>query len=406
MTNQKFENGAFMFTRARGLQPRNPDELLPLAAQHNLPPDIIPNYAGDRATVGRAISQTSSGLHREGFLLRPVKRSSAEVIYGIIRENKEESSQKLKHEHEATVSWSVEPDSSVVQGDHSIARRVAEAYRRLQGKIVAEDWSASITTYLEQHDAARVRGDGRVYWVPPQRIDAIRNLGSFLQQVGIGLILCELEPEVQGVVQDVASESIEDQLTKLQEEADSFDGTQRPSTYVRRLDEYQRLKQRAVLYRDALGVGVDKASQVLQGLEEKVGQLLDIRKQTVIPRGKSEKGEPHTPEAKVDRATDPSPEPSPVPSLQFAGTTFNPTTSNEPDILLFTSGDEYALASIASLENLGLTGKWQNAGSLQVSIQNSGPPGAEVSIRVRCPSPDSFLTSASSLASLGISITN
>ena len=382
MTSHKFANGAFVFTRARGLQPRNPDELLPLAAQHNLPHDIIPKYVGDRATVGRAITQTSSGLHREGFLLRPVKRSSGEVVYGIIRENRDDDSQKLKHKHEATVSWSVEPDSSVVQGEHQVAKRVAEAYQQLRGKIVAEDWSASITTYLEQHDAARVRGDGRVYWIPPQRIDAIRNLGSFLQQVGIDLILCELEPEVQGVVQDVASESIEEQLDKLQQEADSFDGKQRPSTYVRRLEEYQRLKQRAGLYRDALGVGVDKASQVLQGLEEKVGQMLELRKQTVIPRGKSQE------EPRPQVAEEPATNPSSVPSLQFAGSTFIPATTDEPDTLLFTSGDEFARASVASLENLGLTGKWQPAGSLQVSIQNSGPPGAEVSIRVRCPSPE------------------
>ena len=76
MTNTKFSTGAFVFTRARGLQPRDPTELRPLAAQHNLPEDIIPSYAGDRATIGRAITQTSSGLHKEGYLLRPVRATT------------------------------------------------------------------------------------------------------------------------------------------------------------------------------------------------------------------------------------------------------------------------------------------------------------------------------------------
>ena len=68
MTSSKFSTGAFVFTRARGLAPRDPDDLQPLASQHGLPGDIIPNYAGDRAAVGRAIAQTYSGLHRKGFL--------------------------------------------------------------------------------------------------------------------------------------------------------------------------------------------------------------------------------------------------------------------------------------------------------------------------------------------------
>jgi hypothetical protein len=44
MTTNKFSTGAFVFTRARGLQPRDPDDLQPLAAQHGLPGDIIPTY--------------------------------------------------------------------------------------------------------------------------------------------------------------------------------------------------------------------------------------------------------------------------------------------------------------------------------------------------------------------------
>jgi len=405
MTNHRFATGAFVFTRARGILPRHPDELAQLASNYNIDSEVIPSYPGDRIAISRGVTQTSKGLHREGFLLRPIKRSSSEVIFGIVREEKDEKGRRLSLDHEATVTWRAEPDPSNVEGEHPVARRVADKYQELRGKVIAEDWSASITSYLEQHDAARVRGDGRVFWVPPQRINEIRNLGTFLQQVGVDLVMCELEPEVTRMVQDVASESIEEQLEKLSVEAESFDGTQRPSTYVRRLEEYQRLKNRATLYRDALGVGVEKAEQILEGLERQVTDMLELRKQTVI-RKKSDREKPLPREAEEAPATDTSPTPSTVPSLQFAGSTFIPATSDEPDTLLFTSGEEFARASVASLESLGLTGKWQPAGSLQVSIQNSGPPGAEVSIRVRCPSPGALMNAASSLANLGICISN
>jgi len=403
MTNTKFTTGAFVFTRARGLQPRDPVDLHPLATQHGLPGDIIPAYAGDRAAIGRAIAQTSSGLHREGFLLRPIRRTSSEVIYGIVREQKDESGRTLDHQQEGTVSWAAEPDTSLVQATHPIAHRVADIYAHLRGKIVAEDWSSTITSFLEQHDAARIRGDGRVYWVPPQRVDAVKQLGAFLAEVGIDLILCELEPEVCGVVEQVASESIEDQLERLQAEVTAFDGTQKPSTYQRRLDEYQRLRQRATLYKDALVVGMERAGMVLDELEHKVQAMLDIRRQSTIHKDGTISG----PAAMASSAHSPSstPEPNDQPtSLRFAGASFTPADSENPAVLTFVSDDETAKATAQALESMGIAGSWQQAGPVQVNIKNSGPPGAAVSIRLRLPDDLSLDASSSHLAGLGIEL--
>ena len=401
MTKTKFSTGAFVFTRARGLQPRDPDDLQPLAAQHGLPGDIIPTYAGDRAAIGRVMAQTSSGLHKEGFLLRPIHRTSSEVVYGIVREQRDED--RLDHEHRATVSWAAEPDASV-QGDHPIARRVADNYASLRGKIVAEDWSSTITAFLEQQDAARIRGDGRVYWVPPQRVDAVRQLGAFLAEVGIDLILCELEPETRTIVQDVASESIEDQLDKLQAEVVNFDGTQKPSTYVRRLDEFQRLRHRATLYRDALGVGVERAEQVLGELEQKVQTMLDIRRQTVIHKDGTISGPSSKP--KNDKPANPKEQTTTLSALtlRFAGATFTPADSDDPAILSFVSDDETARTTAQALESMGIADSWQKAGPVQVNIKNSGPPGAAVSIRLRLPDDLTLDASASHLAGLGIEL--
>ncbi len=403
MTTSKFSTGAFIFTRARGLQPRDPDDLQPLASQHNLPNDIIPTYAGDRAAIGRAIAQTSSGLHREGFLLRPIRRSSSEVTYGIVREQRDEAGRTLDHQQEGTVSWAVEPDSSIVQGSHPIARRVADTYNNLRGKITSEDWSGTITSFLDNHDAARIRGDGRVYWVPPQRVEAVKQLGAFLAEVGIDLILCELEPETRAVVQAVASESIEDQLDKLQAEVINFNGTQKPSTYVRRLDEYQRLRQRATLYKDALGVGVDRARLVLDELEQKVQAMLDIRRLSTVHKDGTISG----PASMSTSAPTPSPAPEPKEkptTLRFAGASFTPADSDNPAVLTFVSDDETAKTTAQALESMGIAGSWQQAGPAQVNIKNSGPPGAAVSIRLRLPDDLSLDASSSHLAGLGIEL--
>lgn len=402
MPRNMFRTGAFVFTRARGIEPRDPEDIPPIAARHGIDPTFIPTCAGDRATVSRAISQASAGLHREGFLLRPITRTSNDVVYGIVREDRDEAEQRLNHDFEGLVSWSAEPEPDLVHGEHFIARRVADAYHELKGKIVADDWSSVITSYLEKHHAARIRGDGRVYWIPPQRLPAVRKLGTFLAEVGIDLVLCEIEAESRTVVEQVAQNSLEDQLDRLQQEAAAFDGTQKPSTYARRLDEYQHLRERATLYREALGVGVDKAEKVLAELELKIQSMLDIRRQTVVHRdgtvsGSSGNSSRPNPDGLAKAA-------SSVPTLSFAGATFTHAESEDPSVLLFVSDDNYARSSAEALETMGLAGKWQQAGTCRVSIQNSGPPGAAVSIRLRLPEGQPLSSTARSLAVLGIEI--
>jgi hypothetical protein len=403
MTSTKFATGAFAFTRARGLQPRHPHDLQPLAAQHGIDPAFVPVYAGDRVAVTRAIQQVSAGLHREHLLLRPIKRNATEVVYGIVHERRAEKDQRLEHDFEATVSWSAEPDPAVVVGDHPVAQRVAEAYKDLRGKVVADDWSKSITAYLEAHDAARVRSDGRIYWVPPQRVDDVRQFGAFLGEVVIDLILAEIEAESRTVVEQLAAESLDEQLVHLEQEVAEFDVKTKPSTLSRRLDVCNQLRSRATLYRDALGLGVEKSEAMLQSLEQKVQAMLDIRQSTVVHRDGTTSPAGATLNSSVTSPPAAFNTPAPT-SLRFAGATFVAAPSNDRDIHLFVSDDEAAKASAKVLDGMGLANTWQRAGACEVNLRNSGPVGAAISIRIKVPEAQPIAAAAKSLAGIGIEL--
>ncbi|HUT77953.1 MAG TPA: hypothetical protein VM285_09720, partial [Polyangia bacterium] len=128
MTNQKkFASGAFVFTRARGLVPRFPEDIVPVALKHGFDASIVPPYAGDRAAVGRAIARTDTKVAGTQYLLRPIKRTGSEVIYGIVREDNN-GDDHLDLDHEATVTWRAEPNPDVIFGNHTIANRVRIHY--------------------------------------------------------------------------------------------------------------------------------------------------------------------------------------------------------------------------------------------------------------------------------------
>ncbi len=391
----KFSTGAFAFTITPGLRPQNPESLVAIAERHGYPTSIIPEYAGDRAAVGRAIQKTSAGLYKEGFLLRPIKRNAEEVVYGIVSETKDEQSEKVDHEHLATVTWKSEPDAGAIQGDHPIAQRIAGTYQNLRGMIVSEDWSSTIVQFLETNHAAKVREDGRVYFVPPQKLETVKKFSEFLAEVGIDLVLAEIEPEVATVVKGVANDSIAEQLERLQAEVEQFDGKQKPSTYARRLEEYKRLRERATLYQEALGVGVGKTRSVLAELEQKVQAMFELRKNTTISRNGTvvSKEKTSAPKRKAELTST---------GLVFGGAKFKPAESGRGGDVLYTSSSKTAQNVIATLEKVGVAGKWQTAGKAEVMIGNSGPEGAETSIRIRVPENTAVESFSKQLATLGI----
>ena len=176
MSSKQYASGAFVFTRPRGLRPTPPDQVLALADKHGLDHAIIPTYAGDRAAIGRAIQHTSAGLIRESILLRPIKRTSAEVVYGIIRESRNEVLDTVSHRQEGTLQWRRSPNPELIVSDHPVVNRVLAVYLAVRGMIVTEDWSPAISRFLEDQHGTAIRKDGRVYWLPPQSLPAVRQL--------------------------------------------------------------------------------------------------------------------------------------------------------------------------------------------------------------------------------------
>jgi len=263
-SNGKWSNGAFVFFRASGLKPQDPEQAKQLALEYNVGEDVVPEYAGDRATVARAINSCTSGLSRKGWLVRPItKKNHSLVRYGIVREEKKE--ERLDHDFEALLEWSEEEQPEHVRGNHQVASLIDSQYQQLRGKIVPADWTATITNYLlNKCYCSAVRDDGRVYWCPPQHLSELKSLRDYLDKVGISLVLCEIEAEAREVVKEAASESLHDAVQDLVDEVDTFDGSQKPSTYAKRMDAAVELEHRATLYKEALGIAVDQLTDVIE----------------------------------------------------------------------------------------------------------------------------------------------
>ncbi len=273
-----------------------PSEIEAVAQQHGIRESMAPAYAGDRQTVARAIAKVSSEVARSGWMLDSIRASKSEVVYAIVQKSKDAAHEHIDYAQCAKVRWCAEVDAGAhIQGAHAIAGKVEEAYQELRGKVVAGDWTESLTSYLVGDCYAQaIREDGRVYWVAPAHLETVRRVQPFLGAVGISLVICEVETESTAVVQAAAQEGLADQLATLQAEVEAFDGTQKPSTYRLRVEALQTLRKRATVYAGTLGIAVDQVQAVIDQLEAKAQEMLTLRERTVVHRdGSSERNSPN-----------------------------------------------------------------------------------------------------------------
>lgn len=276
----KFHNGCFVFFRSNSSYvPMLPSEIEKRATLAGIAKEFHASYSGDRAIVGRAISSAQSIASKQHCLLRPIIQTKTNVVYGVVRESKDEVHEHLDHEQEGTIEWSCEQQNGVgVGGSHPLAHDVDAIYQGLRGKVLASDWTASIVKYLvEQCHGVAMREGGVIYWVPPQVIWKLQAMTAFLGDIGIALILCEIESAATTIVKQAAMEGLSAQLEALKGDIEQFDAKTQPRNYKARIEDITRLRTKATMFREALSIGVEEAQKLLDTLQVKTQVMLQIR---------------------------------------------------------------------------------------------------------------------------------
>lgn len=302
MTEKLANGNAFVFYRtSSACKPMAPASIAELAKVHDIPTSIVPAYAGDRAQVSRAIAQGTSSARKAGWALASYHTDHHEVLYSILRLDKDHTSKQVRPSYADSLRWSDEGGNGMhIEGSHPVARDIDGIFQGLRGMVCPGDWTEAITEYVKGAcQGFAFKENGHVYVVPSRNIHLLDKLQAFLAQVGISLVVVEVEPSVEYAVQDAAAESIAGELQKLQDAVAAFDGTQKPSNYRARVQEITELRKRATVYKETLQIAVDEYEAVLQALGSQVSRMLDIRENTTIPRGAG-KSAPVTPVAAQD----------------------------------------------------------------------------------------------------------
>jgi hypothetical protein len=221
-------------------------------ADAGLSPAFLPEPPTPEKALKTAVREAQVG--QQDRLIRLGKEDDGELIFAVVREQRDDAG-NVSHQQEARivlrrpVSLSLESDAP----HHDLVAAVFEAYERLLSTHTPDDVRRALVRTLSSCAAATLRDHGGVYWVPAPNSGMPRQLQSAVAGIGrsrLDLVPVHATPEATQALGDAARSALEDDLTALRAEIDSFlqAPPDRVSTLTRRLETFDELRAKARLY--------------------------------------------------------------------------------------------------------------------------------------------------------------
>lgn len=214
-------------------------------------------------------------------LFRLGKESDDELVFALLHEHRDGAG-NVAHAQVARIRLDRGQPSQLESDapDHDLVRAVFDGYDRLRSTHLVDDVRRALVKVLDGCAAVTLREHGGVYWVPAQFSETIHRLQLAVSRIGtsrLDVVPIHATPESREALGHAAHASIEAEISSLRTEITAFMDVppERSSTLLRRLEQFQELKEKAGLYRSVLSLQVTDLEASIDELTRSVQRLLD-----------------------------------------------------------------------------------------------------------------------------------
>ena len=247
------------------------------------PPKIVPSNAFQKAVK-------EAGRRHKGFMVRPIAKTTEQVVWGIVRETKDKANLKLDYKCnvqvrfvKATCKVDVHLEAGAEDQAKQIAQEIQAAYFELTQTFIGWDIQRMLTRNLTADlGAITLRRGGGFYFVLGQHLPTVLKHKRVVEQIGdceVGILeLRKGDKNSTDSIKRDARRSLEDEINTIKEEIKNFQAkTPRTDTLTRRVTEFKAIKQKVQVYADMLNIqvsdlttGLDDCAQAVKAL---IGQV-------------------------------------------------------------------------------------------------------------------------------------
>lgn len=254
-----------------------------------MPPEIVASSAFRKA-VDVHKSKTD-------YRILPIKlKGNDRVKFGVYNVETDEDLEDNRFDTISMITWHKNTEAVTVDGEVSeLTSSIMDTYHVFRETHVNSDIRSMLTSAIgESFAGAMVRDGGGIYFVAEPYSEMLIALRSVVRHFGSKLYLVPIHKP--GDMAEAARDTLEDNLQLLEQEVVGFqENLPRGDTLSRRLEEYQALKQKLVMYSSMLGFRSEDLSQKADDLDAVVTALL-----TKVEEEKAAKAEARKSKKKED----------------------------------------------------------------------------------------------------------
>ena len=245
-----------------------------IADQHGFPTDLLPSGMNAEQAWQRACRTTKV----DGYLIRQIAKTDKAITWGAVREDVDVAQTDLDYALETRFAL-LRANEAIVHEDaqHSVAQAVANEYSVLLGCVTTDQIRSMVRSVCRDRGGIAI---GTEFFVPGAHATLLRAMQAVVEDLGksqLWLLPIHDTADSRQTLDRAMRASLEDDLTGIANEIDSFDATTRVGTMEHRLEKFAELRNKANLYAGILETAHGDLNERINQLQTKVRGMIGIR---------------------------------------------------------------------------------------------------------------------------------
>lgn len=279
--------------------------------EHKLSRDYMPPPIVGHAAFRKAVAAVKLG--KSGVLVRFIKESPQEIIYGVVRENVDDAAEDLNYKVKSKIVFRKRTESVVLRGNHPIARDVKMLFEEYKDTYIHVDIRRWLVRMVNEHmDAVVLRLNGGVYFIPDTHtklLSRVRQVISDLPGRSDFVVTPIFDStETTANLGPATHDALAEEIARINQEIEEFKvKLPRRDTLKRRLEDFGKLKARAQLFSDMLRFTSEDLVEGIRDLDTIVEDLLGKAEAEAVRKAqerKAKRRKGYRKEARIVRRVD------------------------------------------------------------------------------------------------------
>lgn len=245
-----------------------------IADRHGFPTDLLP--AG--MTAEQAWQRACRTTKVDGYLIRTIAKTDKSLTWGAVREDIDVAQTDLDYALETRFALLRANEAAVYEDQqHPVADAVANCYTSLLGAVTTDQVRTMVRKVCRGRGGIAI---GTEFFVPGAHATLLRAMQAVVEELGgsqLWLLPVHDTADSRQTLDRAVRSNLEDDLTAIANEIESFDATTRATTLETRLEQFADLRNKASLYAGILETAHGDLNERINQLQTKVREMIGIR---------------------------------------------------------------------------------------------------------------------------------